>query len=204
MSTPRKPLGEAEFNQLFHTYHKPVFLYLRTLLARRGHPPDPHLVEDLTQEAFTILWEKQESFLASPNPIGWLYVTAANLARNHLRTQQRWAACLAQVDPEFLEAQPDPRPLEAGLLNLEGVVAPEELDLLRRVYLEGYSYEELAQELGTKPNTLASRVSRIKAKFRKNFPESEKFFPESEKFLQDGCKESRPPGHKEGRGGSEP
>lgn len=25
MSTPRKPLGEAEFNQLFHTYHKPVF-----------------------------------------------------------------------------------------------------------------------------------------------------------------------------------
>lgn len=71
MSTPRKPLGEAEFNQLFHTYHKPVFLYLRTLLARRGHPPDPHLVEDLTQEAFTILWEKQESFLASPNPIGW-------------------------------------------------------------------------------------------------------------------------------------
>lgn len=41
MSTPRKPLGEAEFNQLFHTYHKPVFLYLRTLLARRGHPPDP-------------------------------------------------------------------------------------------------------------------------------------------------------------------
>lgn len=154
-------------------------------------------MEDLTQEAFTILWEKQESFLASPNPIGWLYVTAANLARNHLRTQQRWAACLAQVDPEFLEAQPDPRPLEAGLLNLEGVVAPEELDLLRRVYLEGYSYEELAQELGTKPNTLASRVSRIKAKFRKNFPESEK-------FLQDGCKESRPPGHKEGRGGSEP
>lgn len=104
MSTPRKPLGEAEFNQLFHTYHKPVFLYLRTLLARRGHPPDPHLVEDLTQEAFTILWEKQESFLASPNPIGWLYVTAANLARNQLRTQQRWAACLAQVDPEFLEA----------------------------------------------------------------------------------------------------
>lgn len=180
MSTPRKPLGEAEFNQLFHTYHKPVFLYLRTLLARRGHPPDPHLVEDLTQEAFTILWEKQESFLASPNPIGWLYVTAANLARNQLRTQQRWAACLAQVDPEFLEAQPDPRPLEAGLLNLEG-----------------YSYEELAQELGTKPNTLASRVSRIKAKFRKNFPDSEH-------FLQDGCKESRPPGHKEGRGGSEP
>ena len=25
MSTPRKPLGEAEFNQLFHTYHKPCF-----------------------------------------------------------------------------------------------------------------------------------------------------------------------------------
>ena len=116
MSTPRKPLGEAEFNQLFHTYHKPVFLYLRTLLARRGHPPDPHLVEDLTQEAFTVLWEKQESFLASPNPIGWLYVTAANLARNHLRTQQRWAGLLAQVEPETLENLPHPRPQGETLL----------------------------------------------------------------------------------------
>lgn len=197
MSTPRKPLGEAEFNQLFHTYHKPVFLYLRTLLARRGHPPDPHLVEDLTQEAFTVLWEKQESFLASPNPIGWLYVTAANLARNHLRTQQRWAGLLAQVEPETLENLPHPRPQGETLLELEGVVEPEEPDLLRRVYLEGCSYQELAQELGVKPNTLASRVSRIKAKFRKNFPESEK-------FLQDGCKESRPPGHKKGRGGFQP
>ena len=129
MSTPRKPLGEAEFNQLFHTYHKPVFLYLRTLLARRGHPPDPHLVEDLTQEAFTILWEKQESFLASPNLIGWLYVTAANLARNQLRTQQRWAGLLAQVEPETLENLPHPRPQGETLLELEGVVEPEELDL---------------------------------------------------------------------------
>lgn len=175
MSTPRKPLGEAEFNQLFHTYHKPVFLYLRTLLARRGHPPDPHLVEDLTQEAFTILWEKQESFLASPNPIGWLYVTAANLARNQLRTQQRWPPAWPRWIRNFWRPA-DPRPLEAGLLHLEGVVAPEELDLLRRVYLEGYSYEELAQELGTKPNTLASRVSRIKAKFRKKFPGFGTFF----------------------------
>lgn len=110
MSTPREPLGEAAFSQLFHAYHKPVFLYLRALLTRRGHPPDPHLVEDLTQEAFTVLWEKQESFLASPNPIGWLYVTAANLARNHLRTQQRWAGLLAQVEPETLENLPHPRP----------------------------------------------------------------------------------------------
>ena len=119
------------------------------------------------------------------------------MARNHLRTQQRWAGLLAQVEPETLENLPHPRPQGETLLELEGVVEPEELDLLRRVYLEGCSYQELAQELGVKPNTLASRVSRIKAKFRKNFPESEK-------FLQDGCKESRPPGHKEGRGGSEP
>ena len=110
MSTPRKPLGEAEFNQLFHTYHKPVFLYLRTLLARRGHPPDPHLVEDLTQEAFTILWEKQESFLASPNPIGWLYVTAANLARNQLRTPTAVAACLLRWIRNFWRPSPTPAP----------------------------------------------------------------------------------------------
>lgn len=197
MSTPRKPLGEAEFNQLFHTYHKPVFLYLQ--------PADG---VGAGQEALLLFPEDGEGLLgqvlhqvgvrrvAAPGQQG-VYVTAANLARNHLRTQQRWAGLLAQVEPETLENLPHPRPQGETLLELEGVVEPEELDLLRRVYLEGCSYQELAQELGVKPNTLASRVSRIKAKFRKNFPESEK-------FLQDGCKESRPPGHKKGRGGFQP
>ena len=121
---------------------------------------------------------------------------AAQLAAENMETAMAKVAAVRDHLIARIEAQLRRAALQRGpqdLLELDGL----ELDLLRRVYLEGYSYEELAQELGVKPNTLASRVSRIKAKFRKNFPDSEH-------FLQDGCKESRPPGHKEGRGGSEP
>lgn len=176
MSTPRKPLGEAEFNQLFHTYHKPVFLYLRTLLARRGHPPDPHLVEDLTQEAFTILWEKQESFLASPNPSAGCTSLLPTWPGTSCAPSSGGPPAWPRWIRNFWRPSPTPAPWRRACCTWRAWWLRRSWDLLRRVYLEGYSYEELAQELGTKPNTLASRVSRIKAKFRKKFPGFGTFF----------------------------
>lgn len=167
MPAPREPVGPQEYTQLFHIYYPQTVRYILALLTRRGHPPDQGLAEELAQEAFTVLWEKQESFLASPNPIGWLYVTAANLARNHLRTQQRWAGLLAQVEPEYLEALPGPPPSD-DLLDLEGTVAPEELALLKRVYLEGFTYEEAARQLGITKTALSKRICRIKEKCRRS------------------------------------
>ena len=111
MSTPRKPLGEAEFNQLFHTYHKPVFLYLRTLLARRGHPPDPHLVEDLTQEALTPSSGKsRRASWPAPTPSAGCYVTAANLARNTCAPNSGGPACWPRWSRKPWKTSPTPAP----------------------------------------------------------------------------------------------
>lgn len=69
--------------------------------------------------------------------------------------------------PEALEALPGQPPSD-DLLGLEGAVSPEELALLKRVYLEGFTYEEAARELGTTKTALSKRIRRIKEKCRRS------------------------------------
>ena len=97
----------------------------------------PHLVEDLTQEAFTILWEKsRRASWPAPTP---------SAGCTSLPPTWPGTSCAPSSGGPFacpggsgiFGGPTRPPPLEAGLLHLEGVVAPEELDLLRRVYLEG-------------------------------------------------------------------
>ena len=71
----------------------------------------------------------------------------------------------------------------------------EELELLKRLYLEGMTYEELAAEENLNQNTLATRVRRIKLRFQK-------IYREIENFSDPPCKKSDTARHKEKRGGS--
>ena len=71
----------------------------------------------------------------------------------------------------------------------------EELELLKRLYLEGMTYEELAAEENLNQNTLAARVRRIKLRFQK-------IYREIENFSDPPCKKSDTARHKEKRGGS--
>ena len=80
-------------------------------------------------------------------------------------------------------------------LELEGLVSQEDLDLLKRLYLEGMTYEELAAEENLNQNTLAARVRRIKLRFQK-------IYREIEHFSDPPCKKSDTARHKEKRGGS--
>lgn len=186
MSTPREPVGPQEYTQLFHTYYPQTVRYILALLTRRGHPPDQGLAEELAQDAFLLLWEKRGEAV---NPVGWLYTTAANLVWNQLRTHRRWSARLAQVEPETLEALPGQPPSD-DLLDLEGTVSPEELALLKRVYLEGFTYAEAARELGTTKTALSKRIHRIKEKCRRS-------------LSADGAA-APPPGREPNKGGTKP
>ena len=46
---------------------------------------------------------------------------------------------------------------------------PEEYEILRKLYLEKYTYEELAREMGLKKSALAMRVKRSKERFVKQW-----------------------------------
>lgn len=56
-----------------------------------------------------------------------------------------------------------------GLAEITSILTPEEYEILRKLYLEKYTYEELAREMGLKKSALAMRVKRSKERFVKQW-----------------------------------
>ncbi len=193
MSTEEMRHIEEQMEALFRTHYQTLVRYAQVILSRALQHQDRGRAEEAVQEAFVIAWRKWESLLSSPNQMGWLCNTVNYVARNMIRADQRWTARLLQVQQTVSERAIQPSP--GADLELEGMVSPEELNLLKRLYFEGLTYEELAQELGTTKTALAKRISRIKERFRENYWESEKIFA-------GGREQSSPARHEKSRGGS--
>ena len=63
------------FEQYVRQYHKDLLRFASHLLHQNLSNLDIDQAEDLVQETLTIAWERRETFLASPSPVGWLYQT---------------------------------------------------------------------------------------------------------------------------------
>lgn len=181
----------AIFEELIRAHHRDFLRFATALFRRSNGKADIDRAEEAVQEALTIAWEKQDLFLSSPNPIGWMYLTIKNVSNNMLRQDHQWAMRILQAQ-QTTDSSVVPPP--GGELELEGMVPPEDLDLLKRLYLHGETYEEVAQELGLKKSTLAMRVHRIKKAFQKNYQDTEK-------TSDLACEQTTPEKHVINRGG---
>lgn len=166
------PSPEQQIEALFRAHYSKLIQYAQIILSRNAQCKEPGHAEDAVQEAFAIAWAKREALFASPNPAGWLYNTVNNVVRNLIRADQQWAARLLQAQNQLSQLPFQPPP--GADLELEGLVSQEDLDLLKRLYWEGMTYDELAEELGIGKSTLASRVQRCKERFRAAYQDAEK------------------------------
>ena len=193
MTSEEMRLMEAKMEALFREHYPKLVQYVGIILARSSYHTNPDRAEEVVQDTFEIAWNKWDHMMASPNPVGWLYQTANYVARNAMRRDARWYSHVVQ-DPEAYFAQDKSSPPGAAL-ELEGIIHPEEMALLRQLYLEGFTYAEVAQEKGISRSALAKRVSRIKERFRNKYWEIEKFFAEDRD-------QPLPLGHNNNEGGS--
>lgn len=147
--------------RVYAEWRLPVLRFVHRLTG------DPHLAEDVAQEAFLRL-------LATPGevraPGSWLFRTAANLVRDlGRRAATRQRADLQLVD----DAVPPERPDDA-LERAESVRAVRAaLDALgardREVLLmreAGFDYDEIAATLGIQPQSVPTVVMRAMRRFR--------------------------------------
>lgn len=184
---------EEVFDHYFQTYYTRLWRQAQSILARHTGRKDPDRAAEAVQEVFLIAWEKPKEFLGSLSPVGWLVNTMKYVVRNMVREDQRWNARLLKFQEHLDRDAVHPAP--GADLELEGLIPPEELDLLKRLYLHGETYEELCQELGLKKSTLAMRVKKSKEDFRKKYWESET-------FSDPDVEHSGPSEHLSSRGGS--
>lgn len=71
--------AERFFDGLCEDYYEKVLRYLYAALA------DEQAARDTVQEVFLVAWQKREALLTHPNPGGFLFLTAKNLAQKARR-----------------------------------------------------------------------------------------------------------------------
>lgn len=135
---------------------------------------------DLAQEAFCAAFRKIGAYRGEAAFFSWLYRITVNLAKNFWRRgAQRVSERGVSMDPpnseneqehapQIPDGAPNPRQQAAGhelreiLDEKMNEISFEFREILALRFMEGLSYEEIAEALGCNPGTVKSRLNRAR------------------------------------------
>ncbi len=128
--------------------------------------------EDALQEVYVKIWRNAARFSTSQySPISWLVAVARNHAIDRIRARRPDAAGLDEAesvaddapDPERAAlAASDKRRIDGCLSELDAARA----DAVRGAYMDGYSYQDLAQRHNVPLNTMRTWLRRSLMKLK--------------------------------------
>jgi len=162
---------ERAFGRLLEARWRPLVGYLCTRVG------DGELAQDIAQEAFARFWARREQLDSTRSVVAYLYQVARRCAIDELRK--------LEVRSRWLE-----RERSLGLLTDSGAVAqgtdPELLATLQRaiarlptrrreafvlVHVQGLSYRQAAEAMGSATQTVANQVAAALAELRAQLKE---------------------------------
>ena len=129
----------------------------RAALAILG---DPQEAEDVVQEAFLRLWEKDPAFESPAHQRSWLLKVTVNGCKSRLRAPWR------RRTAPLLESNPAADPEEHAVLEVIQSLPPKDRAALHLYYYEGYQTAEIAAMTGWREGTVRSRLARARDKLR--------------------------------------
>ncbi len=152
----RVSLGDrAAFSALYNATSPKLFSVCLRILKDRTD------AEDALQEIFVKIWHRADRFAASGiNPLGWLTAIARNHSIDLLRARRPVASNIDEEGWDIADSGADPE--QAAVLKGEGKRIDrcmEELEsdragAVRSAYVEGLSYQELADRHAVPLNTM--------------------------------------------------
>jgi len=157
----QSPTEEAFF-PLFEAF----FVRIRGFFLLHGL--DIHGAEDLSQEVFFKVYRKATELREPEHFFGWIYTIARNVLISHWRQQKSRIAeaqlegMIADICNRFV-SEADALP-SLRLREWLGELEADERDLLILRFVEGLSYQELADTLDVPLGTIKWRVSAVKKK----------------------------------------
>ena len=162
----------AAFDRLFGRWSAPLLRHLERMVR------DPATAEELLQESFLRVFRARERYEPTARFSTWLYAIATNLALNELRRPRRRAG------HRSTEEEPDPDGRTTPLVLEANVPAADDVAHARRVgadveaalaalperqraalllaAVEGLSYAEVAESLGTTEKSVKALVHRAR------------------------------------------
>ena len=128
---------------------------------------DTHAAEDIFQNVALKAMTREVSFETEGALLSWAFITARREGIDWLRKHRREAVCLDAEILEVIENEWRTTPAPASGARLEALqdclaAAPESSRrLLKLRYFDGYSCEEVAEQMGIGLNAIYKRVSRL-------------------------------------------
>jgi RNA polymerase sigma-70 factor (ECF subfamily) len=128
--------------------------------------------EEALQEVYVKVWRRADRYVASGySPISWLVAVARNHCLDLLRARKPAGE---DIDAALDIADTGPDPEQAAVQGSErsridgclGQLDTDKADAVRGAYLDGYSYEELAERHGVPLNTMRTWLRRSLLKLR--------------------------------------
>lgn len=135
----------------------------RTAIAIVGGSAD---AEDIVQEVFVKLLQKQPRFESPEHETAWLIRVAVNQCKNHLRS--RWQKETVPLLDSYPAQTNEQRDLMQAVLSL----SPKYRTVIHLFYYEGYSTKEIAEIVGQKESTVREQLTRAR-RILKNLMEGE-------------------------------
>lgn len=157
----RVGLGDqAAFRQLYGATSAKLFgVCLRVLKNRTD-------AEDVLQEVYIKIWNNASTYQVSGySPMTWLITIARNQSIDRLRSRRSDAADLSEAENlADIKPTPEQSAVRAGetdrLRQCLDQLAPDRAKAVKAVYLEGYSYQEMADRLNQPINTVRTWLRR--------------------------------------------
>ena len=130
------------------------------------------VAEDVAQQVFLKIWEKRDSLTGVRDPEGWLFTLARNQVLDVMREQTRSRRYTEYISEVFLEEEASPEQLminrqrrdllKRGLQEL----SPKQQEIYRLNREQGFTYDEIAGQLGIGRETVKEHMGRALSRIR--------------------------------------
>lgn len=148
---------KQEFTHIIHQHqgiiHKVCRIY-------RDTPEDQ---EDLFQEVLYQLWKAWPSFRGEAQVSTWMYKIALSTAIARYRKKTKPEMFPVREDMQSYDKQEDTHPEKERLYRAISLLNDADKALIT-LYLDDYSYEEMAEIVGISVNYVGVKLNRIKEK----------------------------------------
>ena len=158
--------GAYSKEELAGLYRRRVGMVYQICLMLLKNVPD---AEDACQTVFRKVLEQSEPFRDPEHERAWLIATARNECRNQLKHWWR----TRRAGEEALETIPWEAPEDGEVWQALLSLPERERTALYLHYYQGYSTEETAELMGTKPATLRTWLFRARGKLKQRLEAEE-------------------------------
>ncbi|HTM51945.1 MAG TPA: sigma-70 family RNA polymerase sigma factor [Bryobacteraceae bacterium] len=149
------------FSDLFQRYGQTVY---QAALRVTGNPAD---AEDVLQSVFLRMIHNQVAPDPLSSPEHYLRRAATNASIDLLRRKNVLPEVEIDEGRDYNTRQ-EPAILKERVRRALAKLPPEDAELFVLCYLEGYSYDELAEQFQVERGTVASRLHRIRVVLQKH------------------------------------